>query len=148
MNAKQHLSELQTIKIKIGQLQEQRQMYLDMATSITAPINQIKVQTSRMPDRLGNHVLKAADIEMKIDKEVNSLFFKQQEIIKKIQSLCNADYMQVLFKVYVQDKTIKQASQEMGRSYNFVLDAHKKALAEFDKKYYSFLHGKKAESTI
>lgn len=28
MNAKQHLSELQTIKIKIGQLQEQRQMYL------------------------------------------------------------------------------------------------------------------------
>lgn len=28
MNAKQHLSELQTIKIKIGQLLEQRQMYL------------------------------------------------------------------------------------------------------------------------
>ena len=85
-----------------------------------------------------------------LDNKANAIYYqqKQQEIIKKIQSLCNADYMQVLFKVYVQDKTIKQASQEMGRSYNFVLEAHKKALAEFDKKYYSFLHGKKAESTI
>ena len=45
MTAKKYLSELQVINTKIEQLQEQRQMYLDMATSITAPVNPVKVQT-------------------------------------------------------------------------------------------------------
>ncbi|MDO4338064.1 MAG: DUF1492 domain-containing protein [Eubacteriales bacterium] len=106
-------------------------MYLEMAASTTTAINPVKVQTSRMTDRMGDNVSKAADIEMKIDEEINALFWKQQEIIKQIQSLRNADYMQILFKVYVQGKNIKQASAEMQRSYNYALGIHKKALKAF-----------------
>lgn len=135
MTAKQYLSELQTMKTKIRQLQEQRQMYLEMATSMTAAINQVKVQTSQTTDRMGDNVSKAADIGTKIDEEINALFWKQQEVIKQIQSLRNAEYMQILFKVYVQEKNIKQASAEMQRSYNYVLEIHKKALAEFEEIY-------------
>lgn len=133
MTAKQYLSELQAMKTKIGQLQEQRQMYLEMATSITTAINPVKVQTSKMTDRMGDNVSKAADVGMKIDEEINALFWKQQEIIKQIQSLRNADYMQILFKVYVQEKNIKQAAAEMERSYNYALGIHKKALKRFEE---------------
>lgn len=139
MTAKEYLSELQTMKTKIGQLQEQRQMYLEMATSMTAAVNPVKVQTSRMTDRMGDNVSKAADIGTKIDEEINALFWKRQEVIKQIQSLRNADYMQILFKVYVQEKNIKQASAEMQRSYNYVLGIHKKALKAFEQLFADIL---------
>lgn len=139
MTAKQYLSEMQTMKTKISQLQEQRQMYLEMATSITATVNPVKVQMSGTPDRVGDNASKAADIGTKIDEEINALFRKQQEVIKQIQSLCNAEYMQILFKVYVQEKTIKQASAEMQRSYNYVLGIHKKALKIFEETHRNVL---------
>lgn len=120
------------MKTKIEQLQEERQMYLEMAASITAPVNPVKVQTSGIADRVGNNTCKAADLAAQIDEEVVVFWGKQNEVVHQIQALHNADYIQVLFKVYVQFKTIKQAAAEMKRSYNFVLDAHKKALAEFE----------------
>lgn len=135
MTAKQYLSELQVMNTRIEQLQEQRQMYLEMATSITAPLNPVKVQTSRTVDRMGDNTSKAADLGKEIDEEINNLLYKQQEVVEQIQSLRNVDYIRVLFKVYVQLKTIKQASAEMGRSYNYVLDVHKKALKAFEEMY-------------
>lgn len=135
MTAKEYLSEIQLMKINIEQLQEQKQMYLDMATSITAPINSVRVQTTRNTDRMGDNVTKVADISKKIDEDIAALLLKQDMIIKQIRGLHNYEYIQVLFKVYVQFKSLKVTSQEMKRSYNFVLDMHKKALAEFEEKY-------------
>lgn len=139
MTAKQYLSGLQRVKIKIGQLQEQRQMYLEMATSITAAVTPVKVQTSGTHDRVGDNASKAADIGTKIDGEINNLFWKQQEVIKQIQSLRNAEYIQILFKVYVQEKTVKQAAVEMQRSDNYSLKIHNRALEEFERVYADIL---------
>ena len=135
MTAKKYLSELQVINTKIEQLQEQRQMYLDMATSITAPVNPVKVQTNRISDLIGDKTSKAIDLGKKIDEEINNLWNKQQEVVKEIQSLHNVDYIRILFKVYVQFKTIKQASFEMKKSYSYPVELHKKALAAFEAAY-------------
>ena len=135
MTAKKYLSELQVINTKIEQLQEQRQMYLDMATSITAPVNPVKVQTNRISDLMGDKTSKAVDLGKKIDEEINNLWNKQQEVVKEIQSLHNVDYIRILFKVYVQFKTIKQASFEMKKSYSYTVELHKKALAAFEAAY-------------
>ena len=135
MTAKKYLSELQVINTKIEQLQEQRQMYLDMATSITAPVNPVKVQTNRISDLIGDKTSKAIDLGKKIDEEINNLWNKQQEVLKEIQSLHNVDYIRILFKVYVQFKTIKQASFEMKKSYSYTVELHKKALAAFEAAY-------------
>lgn len=135
MTAKRYLSELQLMSAKIEQLQEQRQMYLEMATSITVPFNPVKVQTSRKVDRIGDNTSKAADLGKRIDEEINILLNRQQETIKMIQSLHNADYMRVLFKVYVQFKSLKVTSQEMNKSYSYTIELHKKALAEFETVY-------------
>ena len=89
MTAKRYLSELQLMSAKIEQLQEQRQMYLEMATSITVPFNPVKVQTSRKVDRIGDNTSKAADLGKRIDEEINILLNRQQETIKMIQSLHN-----------------------------------------------------------
>lgn len=135
MTAKRYLSELQLMSAKIEQLQEQRQMYLEMATSISVRLSPVKVQTSGSVDRIGDNTTKAADLGKRIDEEINILLNRQQETIKMIQSLHNADYMRVLFKVYVQFKTVKQASAEMNKSYSYTIELHKKALAEFETVY-------------
>ncbi|MBS6194280.1 MAG: hypothetical protein KH828_01685 [Clostridiales bacterium] len=139
MTAKEYLSELQTMKVKIEQLREQRQMYLEMATSITAPINPVRVQTSGIVDQVGNNTSKAADLAVQIDEEVAVLLEKQNEIIHQIRELHNIKYVQLLFKVYVQLKTIKQAATEIGHAYYYTVELHKKALAAFEEKYADIL---------
>ena len=130
MTAKVYLLELMNAEIE--QLQEQKQMYMDMATSVNAPFNSVKVQTSRGVDRIGDNVSKADEMANEIDEKIDDLWNRQQETIKMIQFLHNADYMRVLFKVYVQFKTVKQAAAEMNKSYSYTIELHKKALEAFE----------------
>lgn len=140
MIAKEYLSELAALQVKIQQKQEQKQMFLDMATSITASINPIKVQSSSTVDRTGEAVAKAADMDAVIEAEVERLWYRQHEIVKEIQALRNAKYIQLLFKVYVQGKSIRGASIEMKMSYQYVRELHKKALAEFERVHADILN--------
>lgn len=135
MTAKRYLSELQLIQMEIEQLQEEREMYLEMATSISVRLIPVKVQTSGSVDRIGDNTSKAADLAMMIDKKINKLMEKQQEITNMIRGLHDKNYIQVLYKVYVQFKTIKQVAVEMKRSYTYTLELHKKALAAFETVY-------------
>lgn len=139
MKAKEYLSELAALQVKIQQKQEQKQMFLDMATSTTAPINPIKVQTSSTVDRMGDAVAKAANMDAVIEAEIDALWYRQHEIVKEIQALHNAKYIQLLFKVYVQGKSIRGASIEMQMSYLYVIELHKKALAEFEREHADLL---------
>lgn len=141
MTAKEYLSELQLMKIKIGQLKEQKQMYLDMAMSITAPISTVKVQSSSTVDRMADNVAKAASMDSAIETEIESFWYRQHEIIKQIQSLNNVHYIRLLFKIYVQGKTIKEASDEMGMTYQYIRGLHKKALMAFEEMYADILVG-------
>lgn len=132
MTAKEHLSELERIKVKIQQKQEQKQIFLEMATSITVSLNPVKVQKSSTLDRMGNAVLNAADMDALIDEEINNLWYRQNEIVKQIQKLRDAKYIQLLFKIYIQGKSIKETSVEMGMSYPHVKRLHQNALLMFE----------------
>lgn len=55
----------------------------------------------------------------------------KHQVVKEIQSLNNANHIQVLFKVYVQYKSLKAASNEMGMSYQYVRKIHQSALDAF-----------------
>lgn len=135
MTAKRYLSELQLIQMEIEQLQEEREMYLEMATSISVRLSPVKVQTSGSVDRIGDNTSKAADLAGKIDKKINKLMEKQQEITNMIRSLHDKNYIQVLYKVYVQFKSLRVTALEMHRSYTYTLEVHKKALEEFETVY-------------
>ena len=60
MTAKEYLSELEEIKVKIQQLQEERQMYMEMAASISVSVNPVKVQDNSITDRVSLNTIKAA----------------------------------------------------------------------------------------
>lgn len=135
MTAKRYFSKLQLIQVEIEQLREEKEMYLEMATSISARLSPVKVQTSGSVDRIGENTSNAADLDRKIDDKIIKLMEKQLEIINMIRALHNADYIKVLYKVYVQFKSLKVTAAEMNRSYTYTLEVHKKALAEFETVY-------------
>lgn len=143
MKAQRYLGSPHSIKREIAQLQESKQYFLERASSVTVPVDHIKVQNNVTADMVGNSVTNARSLDEEIDRLYSVLWKRENNIINMLHHMYNVDYMKVLFKVYIQGKTIKQASQEMGRSYHYTLETHKKALAEFDKKYSRFLHGKK-----
>ena len=133
MTAKEYLSELKEIKVKIQQLQEERQMYIEMATSISIPMNPVKVQNNSIIDRVSKNTVKVADMDSEIDTQISHLFDRTAQIIKQIRELRDVIYIQILYKVYVQGKTLKESAVEMGRSYNYILAAHKEALQAFEE---------------
>lgn len=143
MTAKEYLSELQLMKTRIEQLQEQKQMFLEMATSITAPVNPVKVQATPKVDRMADAVAKMADIEKRIDEEVAAFYEHEYQIMQQIQALHKVKYVQMLFKVYVQNKSIYVASHEIDISYAYAIEIHKKALAEFEKVHADMLSERK-----
>ncbi len=146
MTAKGYLGSPHSIKVQIAQLQESKRYFQERAASTTVPVDRIKVRSHAIADQVGAGAVKMYTLDEEISRLYSVLWRREDNIWKMINHMRNVDYMKVLFKVYVQGKTIKQASQEMGRSYNYTLEVHKEALAAFEKKYSSFLQGqKKAE---
>lgn len=134
MTAKEYLSELAEMREDIQAEKELRQEYLEMAASTSAPINEVRVQTSRSDNgKVERYGTLAADIAMKIEQDEQNYYQRQYLIVNQIHALNNVYYIQILFKVYVKFRNIKQAAKEMKMTYHYVIELHKKALAEFGK---------------
>ena len=139
MTAKEYLLELKLVKIKIKQLQEKRQMYLDRAVSITSVINPVKVQSGLRVDKVSDNVIKAVDIDRQLETDIFTYLSRKNDVINKIQNLNCVVYMQILFKKYVEFKTLEVIAKEMDMSFSYVKHVHGKALAAFTEMYSNVL---------
>ena len=91
------------------------------------------VQTSGVGDRLCRDVARYTDFDESINREVDQFVEAKNKIIREIRELREKNYIQVLYKIYVQYKSVKVAAQEMRKSYSHTLDLHRKALKAFEK---------------
>lgn len=134
LSARQYLSQLETIDEQINQdLERLEQMKADAYGTGGIDYSKERVQTSPVGDKLCSDVSRYIAFNEQINAEIDRFVDAKEQIIKEIRELHNAEYIKVLYKVYVQFKSLKVTAAEMNRSYNFVLDIHKKALSEFEK---------------
>lgn len=134
LTARQYLEQLQMIDIQINQDIERLSEMKQSALSTGAiDYSRERVQTSPVGDKIGTDVTRYMTFNDEINAEIDRFVDAKEQIIKEIRELRDFYYVQVLFKVYVQFKSLKITAQEMKRSYNFVLDVHKKALAAFEE---------------
>lgn len=136
LTARQYLEQLQELDINISQDLE-RLADLKTSTCSTGAIDYFaeRVQTSPSGDGLCCQVTNYVAFNEQINQEIDRFVDARNKIIAEIRGLHNKNYIQVLFKIYVQFKTVKQASKEMKMSYPYVIELHKKALSEFEKTY-------------
>ena len=136
LTARQYLTQLQELDTNINQdLERLEDMKTNACSTGGIDYSAERVQTSPSGDSLCKAVTNYVDFNEQINREIDSFSDAKEQIIKQIRGLHNARYSQVLFKVYVQYKTVKQASKEMKKCYNYTVELHNKALAAFEKTY-------------
>lgn len=134
--ARQYLEQLKILDIQIAQDLERLSEMKESALSTGGiDYSRERVQTSPVSDRIGTDVTRYMTFNDEINAEIDSLVNAREQIIREIRGLRDPNYIQVLFKIYVQFKNIKVAASEMGMSYPYVRDLHKKALKEFERTY-------------
>lgn len=136
LSAREYLEQIETIDIKINQhLERLSEMKADATSTGAIDYSKDRVQTSLLGDKLSNDVGRYVDFEEQINAEIERFVDAKEQIIAEIQGLNVKNYIQVLFKRYVQYKNLKVTASEMNMSYQYVRDLHKKALALFGETY-------------
>mgnify|MGYP002650157857 FL=1 len=133
LTAKQYLDQLRVIDTKINQKMEELVDLMTAATSTGAiDYSKDRVQTSPQ-NAQENRICKYVDLDAEINREIDEFVDIKHRVTKEIQELNVDYYIKILFKVYVQYKTVKDAANEIGLSYQYVRDLHKKALKAFEE---------------
>lgn len=136
LSAREYLSQLEVIDTKIQQkLEELSDLITDSTSTGSIDYSKERVQSSGAKDSLGDSVVRYMSLNNEINAEIDEFADVKHQVIKEIQSLNVKNYIQVLFKVYVQYKSIKMTSDEMKISYQYARNIHKKALVAFEKRY-------------
>lgn len=133
LTAKQYLDQLRVIDTKINQKMEELADLMTAATS-TGAIDYSKDRAQTSPQNAQeNRICKYVDLDAEINREIDEFVDIKHMVTKEIQELNVDYYIKILFKVYVQYKTVKDAANEIGLSYQYVRDLHKKALKAFEE---------------
>lgn len=133
LTAKQYLDQLRVIDTKINQKMEELADLMTAATS-TGAIDYSKDRAQTSPQNAQeNRICKYVDLDAEINREIDEFVDIKHRVTKEIQELNVDYYIKILFKVYVQYKTVQDAANEIGLSYQYVRDLHKKALKAFEE---------------
>lgn len=136
LTARQYLEQLQMIDIQINQDIERLSEMKQSALSTGAiDYSRERVQTSPVGDKIGTDVTRYVTLNNEINEEIDRFVDSKEQIIKEIRGLRDKNYVQVLYKVYVQFKSIKVTASEMNMSYPHVRKIHTEALEMFEQTY-------------
>ena len=136
LSARVYLGQLALIDEQINQDIERLEELKQSARSTGSfDYSRERVQTSPIGDKLCSDVSRYVDLDTQINAEIDRFVDAKEQIIREIRGLRDVNYIKVLYKVYVQFKSVKVAAQEIGKSYHYTSELHKKALNAFEEQY-------------
>lgn len=109
------------------------QYWQEVACSISAPLKDDVVQTSKENDSMAEVVAKIVDLQNDLKNTINNIVEIEKECMAVIDQLDNADQIQILYARYFQFKSWNKIAREVGCSYQWVYELHKRALVEVQK---------------
>lgn len=135
-NSKKYLNRLKALDTCIKQKQEELVQLRSLAQSVTIDVKAETVQTNPNYDRLSETVVKIVCLEDEVCTEIEGFAQKKHKIINEIQSLDDDTYISILFKKYVEYKTLEQIAFEINYSYDHTKHLHSFALKSFQNHKY------------
>ncbi len=135
--AKEYLSQIKTLDSKIRRKQQEARELRDAALSLgsTQPDPDRVRSASPDPDPMASQVGRYVDIQKEVQAMIIELMELKHLIIGQIADLNNSDYMDVLWKRYVDLKTFSRIADEMGYDISTIFRIHGRALQAFNEKY-------------
>lgn len=135
MTVKEYLLQIKEQNIKVKKQQEYIQRLKDSLDIVGISYEEEKVQSSVEPDKFAKIFSQIDEEEKILDLMKNTLIKTRVKIINQIQQLDNSKHKDILNLVYVDDKSLREAAQEMKFSYNYIKEVHLFALQAFEKKF-------------
>lgn len=136
MKAKEHLSNLRALKIKIDQKKEQlKELELLRGNVGSFDYSVERVQTSGVGNQVENDTIKLLMLESEIKDDMIEFEYQKNEIIREIHGLKKSEQIILLYKRYVEFKRLEQIAVEMNYTYQYVRELHGYALQEFERTY-------------
>lgn len=134
MKAKEYLMQIEILSVKIEQKKLRAKEYRDLALcSGGFDYSKERVQTSNLGGQIEDRIIKYVSLESEITENIFMLQQMKDKITGEIHNLNNSDYIILLYKRYVECKTLGQISKDMHYSYDRVRHMHGNALMEFEK---------------
>lgn len=120
--------------MKIEQKQEQLQQLREAALTCGGfDYSKERVQTSNTGGQIEEPVLRYIALEQEINLDTRALQDVIDTVTNGIHQLDNAKHIRVLFKRYVECKSLRKISKEMEYSYDRIRHIHGDALRNFEK---------------
>lgn len=136
MKAKEYLQQLRKLDTVINQKMKEAE---DLRRKITFvgsfDYSRDRVQTSPAGEAaFVKAIEKIVSLEAEINSEIDRYAAEKHKIINQIQGLKNSDYVDLLFKRYVEYKRLVCICTEMNFSRAYIKHLHGRALREFENK--------------
>lgn len=129
-SAKAELLEVRKLCLKIYQLYREKESLLGITRNIKSDE---RVQTSTGNGGLEATVLERDRIQKEIDKAMSLYISERQQIIDRIHRTDKEEYIQVLYKRYIEGKDFKEIKREMHYEVSYLRKLHIKALNAYIK---------------
>ncbi|MCI8426874.1 MAG: hypothetical protein HFJ03_04950 [Lachnospira sp.] len=136
MKAKEYLQQLKRLDIVIKQKsKEVDDLHLKSKSIGSIDYSKERVQTSPSGEASFVKLIgRIVDLEAEISQEINNFIDEKHKIINQIQKLNNTDYIRLLYKRYVEYKSLEHICVEMDFSYDYIKHLHGCALKDFEDK--------------
>lgn len=138
MTAKEYLSQLETMNIKIKHLLDEKQdLYSSLMSISSIDYSKDRVSGGNVSSDavFVNKIIHMITLEEKINKNIDEYADLKHTIIGQIHNLQSLNHIKLLYKLYVENKSLKHIAKEMNYTYQYVRELHQKALAEFERTY-------------
>ena len=123
-----YLKRIEEIDTLIERIKEDKERWLDIATSITAPMGGERVQTSSNGKKMENAIINS----MGYDDRIVQLNLERLEILKTIELLPFVEY-NLLYMRYVKRMEYKDIAMMCNKSYSWATSVHGRALQSLKK---------------
>ena len=137
ISARQYLKQLQKFYNNIEQNQEELQQLRASTISIgSVDISKERVDGGKISTNapFANIIIKAEELEEEINTMRKKYDAHRQTLIKQINNLTDNRYINILYKRYIEFKTLSQTAKEMNYAYRHIKRLHNKALLDFSMK--------------
>ena len=134
MKAKEYLLQIEVLAAKIEHKRQRAKEYRELALcSGGFDYSKERVQTSNLGGQIENPVVRYVELEQEAVQDELMLQQMKDRITGEIHNINNADFIKLLYKRYVECKSLGQVTKEMQYSYDRIRHMHGEALKAFEK---------------
>lgn len=132
MRAEEYLLNISKIDKLIENKIAEMENWKAIAMGTTAYSEGDRVQSTSAKEKMADAVARYLDMEAEVNAEIDRLIDTKQEVISTIEKL-KIDEYDVLHKIYVQGKSLKEVAADRHRSYSWARGKRGRALANLQK---------------